>query len=691
MAFLRKLKIGTKLIAGFVAVALIAGLVGFAGFLGITDISRNKMPSVESLLQINVEMAMISGLDNLLMSPKLEFEQRQAIYKDIQGHTETLSREWARFVKLPMSGEVRKLWTEAEPFINAWWTGHDKFIAKSIELDNIGVDDPAKIQYEIALRQKDHYSWIWSLSDSLSKGQTFVGQLDPNLCALGGWLDHYETRSPQLRQLMISIDDPHTKVHEAGALINQLMLERGPGWEAKAWRAYNDVAIPNMKMTLDYLVRMERSVGTAFSVQEDMLKQALEVNNVNFDKAIELIDAMVVVNQKAVSAGVAQSVLWMLIFTLAGVAVSIFLGLIISRAIKQPLQALLKASDKIADGDLNVHIQSTTNDEIGQLASAFSNMAEKVNRVLTEINMAAEQVSAGAHQMADSSQLLSQGATEQASAVEQITASLEQLSVQTAHNANNAGNASSITNQAMKDALLGNQRMSEMLVSMEDINESSKRISKIIKVIDDIAFQTNILALNAAVEAARAGQHGKGFAVVADEVRRLAARSANAAKETAEMIEGSIRKVGAGSQLAQDTAKALQNIEKEVSRAARLVGDIAEASNEQAAGIEQVNRAISQVSQVTQTNSATSEEAAASSEELSSQAQILKFSVNQFRLKTGETYYEMPAETVEDSDSQTPKKKKFAFKGLRAAVKRTASAVKGLFKKRDQEKGRKAA
>jgi methyl-accepting chemotaxis protein len=490
---------------------------------------------------------------------------------------------------------------------------------------------------------------------------------------------------------MIGIDDPHGKVHEAGALINQLMIEGGSNWEAEAWQVYNEVAIPNMKMTLDYLVRMERSVGTAFSVQEEMLKQALEVNNVNFDKAIALIDDMVAVNQKAVSAGVAQSVLWMLIFTLAGVAVSIFLGLIISRAIKQPLQALLKASEKIADGDLNVHIQSTTDDEIGQLAGSFSHMADKVNHVLTEINMAAEQVSAGAHQMADSSQLLSQGATEQASAVEQITASLEQLSAQTSHNANNAVNASSITNQAMKDALLGNQRMSEMLVSMEDINESSKRISKVIKVIDDIAFQTNILALNAAVEAARAGQHGKGFAVVADEVRSLAARSANAAKETAEMIEGSIRKVGAGSQLAQDTAKALQNIEKEVSRAAKLVGDIAAASNEQAAGIEQVNRAISQVSEVTQTNSATSEEAAASSEELSSQAQMLKFSVNQFRLKTGEADYEIKAEKVEDTGQQTPKKKKFAFKGLKAAAKRLASAVKGLFKKRDQGKGRKAA
>lgn len=327
------------------------------------------------------------------------------------------------------------------------------------------------------------------------------------------------------------------------------------------------------------------------------------------------------------------TVYMMLSVVVIAVIAAVILGIFISRIISVPVNKLVIAAEKIADGDLNVEVKQNSRDEIGMLASAFKRMSDNLNDVISSISTAAEQVSAGSRQVSDSSVELSQGATEQASSIEELTASLEEISTQTRLNAENAAQASSLAENVKTIALNGNKHMKEMLNAMDDINDSSSNISKIIKVIDEIAFQTNILALNAAVEAARAGQHGKGFAVVAEEVRNLAARSANAAKETTDMIEGSIRKVEGGTKIANETAEALGLIVDGVAKAADLVGNIAEASNEQAAGIEQINQGIMQVSQVIQANSATSEESAAASEELSSQAEVLSEQVDRFTLK----------------------------------------------------------
>lgn len=328
-----------------------------------------------------------------------------------------------------------------------------------------------------------------------------------------------------------------------------------------------------------------------------------------------------------------NTVYMMLAVVVIAVIAAVILGIFISRIISVPVSRLVIAAEKIADGDLNVDVKQNSRDEIGMLASAFKRMSDNLNDLISSISSAAEQVSAGSRQVSDSSVELSQGATEQASSIEELTASLEEISTQTRLNAENATQASSLAENVKTIALNGNKHMKEMLNAMDDINDSSSNISKIIKVIDEIAFQTNILALNAAVEAARAGQHGKGFAVVAEEVRNLAARSANAAKETTDMIEGSIRKVEGGTKIANETAEALGLIVDGVAKAADLVGNIAEASNEQAAGIEQINQGIMQVSQVIQANSATSEESAAASEELSSQAEVLSEQVERFTLK----------------------------------------------------------
>ena len=290
-------------------------------------------------------------------------------------------------------------------------------------------------------------------------------------------------------------------------------------------------------------------------------------------------------------------------------------------------------SAQIANGNLDVDVNIKTKDEIGILAKSFAKMAENVNATISNISTTSEQVAIGAGQISNSSQSLSQGASEQASSIEEITASVQELSSQTVQNASDADRANKLAVKVKESAIQGNEKMKDMLNSMDEINASSSNISKIIKVIDEIAFQTNILALNAAVEAARAGQYGKGFAVVAEEVRSLAERSAHAAKETTDMIEGSIAKVENGTKIANDTNKSLDEIVKGITNVFELINGIASASNEQKLGIEQVSEAIEQVSHVIQTNSATAQQSAAASEELSSQADILKEMVKRFKLK----------------------------------------------------------
>ncbi len=288
---------------------------------------------------------------------------------------------------------------------------------------------------------------------------------------------------------------------------------------------------------------------------------------------------------------------------------------------------------QISKGDLTNDVKLASDKDI--LGNALKEMSDNLNRIIAEVNSATEQMTSGSAQVSDSSQSLSQGATEQAASLEQITSSMTEMASQTKTNAENASQANQLSGDARKAAETGNQQMKNMVEAMGEINDAGQNISKIIKVIDEIAFQTNLLALNAAVEAARAGRHGKGFAVVAEEVRNLAARSAKAAKETAELIEGSVEKTNNGTEIANQTAESLQEIVSAVTKVTDLVGEIAAASNEQAEGITQVNQGLGQVDQVTQQNTASAEEGAAAAEELSSQAAHLKALMSTFTIKGG--------------------------------------------------------
>lgn len=360
------------------------------------------------------------------------------------------------------------------------------------------------------------------------------------------------------------------------------------------------------------------------------------------------------------------------IIILLGAIFSFILSRKISKSISTPIGRVVDASELLALGHVDIDLSDLdSKDETGILAASFTKMldgirkqvivAEQIsngdftqsvplrsnedtlglalqkikndlNETLQLIRTAADQVNSGAGQVAAAAQALSSGATEQAATVEELNASIASVSQQAELNTTSVHNAVEYVGQAGQEISSSNEFMKRLNVSMREIGESSQQISKITKLVEDIAFQTNILALNAAVEAARAGNAGKGFAVVADEVRTLAARSAEAAKQTSELIEKSVTIVSQGEQLAEDTLKRLISASQKADLAVQSIQEIENATTEQAASVEQINEGLNQVSAVVQTNAATAEESSASSEELAAQAQTLQQEVSRFKL-----------------------------------------------------------
>ncbi|MBQ9382919.1 MAG: methyl-accepting chemotaxis protein [Ruminiclostridium sp.] len=287
----------------------------------------------------------------------------------------------------------------------------------------------------------------------------------------------------------------------------------------------------------------------------------------------------------------------------------------------------------VSHGDLTVRPEAEYKGDFEKIRTAMESILASLNEIMSDVSTSSSEVLSGSDQMAEGSQSLADGTTRQASAIEEISATIAEVSTQISNTAQNAAQAGDLSKQTQEKVNYQDEEIKNMVAAMNDISETSKEIEKIIKTIEDIAFQTNILALNAAVEAARAGDAGKGFAVVADEVRNLASKSAEAASSTTSLINASIEAVSKGSRIAQSTAESMQEVKDMSSQTANLISEIALASAEQNESIRQITSGVEQISQVIQTNSATAEETAASCEELTGQSRLLQEQVAKFKIR----------------------------------------------------------
>ncbi len=521
------------------------------------------------------------------------------------------------------------------------------------------------------------------------------------------------TEPDQMKTLDQELSDLNAKLENT----LKLMSKDEPGWIQsfrKEWVLFSDISREASELSRDY-------------AKEDALQLLIGKGRTIFNGILELLHRNIEIHEQEMKrlAGQAaetrnRAVTWSILLTLAICCALLAWGIFIIRSVGRSVLHARETVRKIADGNLSVRWKLKTRDELGKLGETLNLMAENLEKkaalaesiaagdltedirlssqedmlgkslrkmthnlrvILAGVNEAACQVASGSYQISKSSGSLSEGASQQAASIEEITSSMTQIGSQTRMNAENALQASQIAAEAKEAAENGSGEMAKMTAAMKDISESSQAIAKIIKVIDEIAFQTNLLALNAAVEAARAGRHGKGFAVVSEEVRNLAGRSAKAAGEITELIGSAARNVENGNEIARQTAQALSRIVEFSIRVSDVVNEISAASNEQAGGIEQVNEGLGQIDQVTQHNTANAEETAAAAAELSDQAGQLRRILTQFRLNRADSYQQKqtpvtgmsphspitprsPAWEREetDSDIQEPEKKAVAEK-----------------------------
>ncbi|WP_241051322.1 methyl-accepting chemotaxis protein [Achromobacter xylosoxidans] len=415
-----------------------------------------------------------------------------------------------------------------------------------------------------------------------------------------------------------------TFIRENGKQLLAKFTEAEALWKREAIEFFNAAQVQPLAQVDPAIVNITKYAAASSSKAESLMKELAQAKEEAAGRAVQEVTALY-----------RSTRLIMILLSLAGVALGLLLGWLVTRGITRPLGQAVDAARRVANGDLSGNIQVTSRDETGDLMAALKAMNESLSRIVRDVRDGCESIASASSQIAQGNADLSQRTEEQAASLEQTAASMEQLTSTVQQNASNAGEAEKLVTQASAVAVRGGEVVDGVVQTMSAISESSRRIADITSVIDGIAFQTNILALNVAVEAARAGEQGRGFAVVAGEVRTLAQRSAVAAKEIKALIDESVHRVEGGTRQADEAGSTMREVVDSVRQAAVLVHEIASASAEQSTGIGQVNQAVAQMDTVTQQNAALVEQAAAAAGSMQDQASRLSQQVRRFKVDVG--------------------------------------------------------
>lgn len=602
---LNNIKIGPKLIGGFVLVSIITFIIGFLGIGNMGKIN-NMLGTLYKMHLIGISHAKEANLNLIYIGRSLrqyvlakDQNERDEQLNKIAKFSDALKEELNQTDKTIVSEDGKEAVKSAKDAYSDYYNDLQKFL-EMVGRQELLKLDPNTVNGIAALKAKG--DMIESHFDEITKLKEKYGE-------------QMYTESGEIyismRNLLIICICIATF---AGILIGFLLSRSISAPLNKVVEMIQEMAKGHLGIRLN--LKREDEIGVMAKAMDDF-SDDLQNNIVGNMKKISdgnlNINVIIKDNKDEISPALKQTV-------------EALRGLIIEDG-----GVVLQAA---AAKNLTKRLQREYNGDYQKMKNNINTVIDSLDQALQQVSQGAEQVSSASQQISAGSQSLAQGANQQASSLEEISSSLEEMASKTKQNAENANQAKNLASEANNNAALGKQAMARMSDSINKIKESSDQTAKIVKTIDEIAMQTNLLALNAAVEAARAGEAGRGFAVVAEEVRNLAQRSADAAKNTANMIEGSVKNAEEGVLIAGDVAKSFEAIAGSNSMVDGLIAEIASSSQEQSEGINQINTAVAQLDKLTQQNAANSEESASAAEELSSQSEELQNMVTQFQLSS---------------------------------------------------------